>query len=159
MKKTSLLPVALLSAALLLVGAACYKTSTTNTNIDDLNSTLNANVGNLNATLNTNAVDLNAALNDNTNAANANTNASVSAVSIENLSFVPTSLTVKAGTTVTWTNNDSTSHTVTSLTGSELSSGTLGVGQTYSHTFTTAGTYQYHCTIHTSMTGTVIVTN
>jgi plastocyanin len=78
-------------------------------------------------------------------------------VSIKGFAFNPSTLTVPVGTTVTWTNDDSTSHTVTSDSGSELSSGSISPGQTYSHTFNTAGTFDYHCRIHTSMKGNVIV--
>ena len=58
--------------------------------------------------------------------------------------------------TVTWTNNDQAAHTVTALDLS-FDSGLLQPGQIYVHTFTAAGTYQYHCQIHSWMTGTVIV--
>lgn len=153
--------IAALATVIMLTGAACQYTKKTSTvNSADTNPTgvLNVRTENINT-------DFNTTLNENTNATttnttneNANESASVSPITIENFSFVPTSLTVKKDTTVTWTNNDSTSHTVTSTAGSELSSGTLGVGQTYSHTFTIAGTYQYHCSFHPSMTGTIVVT-
>ena len=58
--------------------------------------------------------------------------------------------------TVNWTNNDQVTHTVTSLDGS-FDSGLLQPGQMYVKTFTTPGTYQYHCQIHPWMNGTVIV--
>lgn len=81
------------------------------------------------------------------------------AVSIKNFAFAPSALTVKAGTTVTWTNQDSEAHTVTSRdTGGALHSAPLNPGQTYSYTFTTPGTYDYLCTIHPFMTATVTVT-
>jgi plastocyanin len=80
-------------------------------------------------------------------------------VAIQNFSFTPQTLTVKAGTKVTWTNNDTTVHDVTSTNGpaidaattSLFSSGTLNGGQSFSYTFTKAGTYYYECTIHASM--------
>lgn len=75
-------------------------------------------------------------------------------VSIQNFAFNPDSITVKAGTTVTWQNNDSATHTVVIGT---LASPDLAPGDSYQHTFSTAGTYQYHCSIHPTMTGTVIV--
>lgn len=75
-------------------------------------------------------------------------------VSIQNFSFNPASITVKAGDTVTWTNNDSTTHTVT---GSGFDSGPLASGATFSHKFDTAGSFDYHCSIHKTMTGTVVV--
>ena len=84
------------------------------------------------------------------------------AVSIENMSFVPATITVAAGTTITWTNNDSMPHTVTSDTGlfdsgTISGSGAYGAGGSYSYTFITAGTFPYHCTTHPMMTATVIV--
>jgi plastocyanin len=60
------------------------------------------------------------------------------------------------GTTVTWTNNDSVTHTVTADAGA-FDSGALSPGHTYSFTFRTSGTYSYHCSIHRSMTATIIV--
>jgi plastocyanin len=73
------------------------------------------------------------------------------------MAFSPVSLTVAVGTAVTWTNNDSVAHTVTSDT-KVFDSGsiTAAVG-TYSYTFTVAGTYNYHCTIHPMMTAKIIV--
>lgn len=78
-------------------------------------------------------------------------------IEIKNFAFSPSTLTIKVGETVTWTNNDSTSHTVTSDSGNELSSGSISPSQTYSHTFNTAGTFDYHCSIHSSMKGKIIV--
>lgn len=80
-------------------------------------------------------------------------------VTIQDMAFSPANITVKAGTTVTWTNSDSDAHTVTesdSKTGPN--SGTLENGKSYTFTYDTPGTYQYHCTIHPSMMGTVTVT-
>jgi plastocyanin len=79
---------------------------------------------------------------------------SIAEVSITNFAFMPESTTVKKDATVTWTNEDSAAHTVVS---SVFDSPSLGKGQTFSHTFDTAGTYSYHCSIHPSMQGTVIV--
>jgi len=79
------------------------------------------------------------------------------------LNFSPSSITVVMGVnnTVTWTNDDSAVHTVTSLsipTGAQaFNDGSLSPGATFSVTFTAPGTYQYHCSIHPWMTGTVIV--
>ncbi len=72
--------------------------------------------------------------------------------------YVPGNFTVhlSAGGKVSWINKDTTAHTVTSTTGL-FDSGTSGVGSTWSHTFTTAGTYPYYCTIHPMMTGTIVV--
>ena len=78
-------------------------------------------------------------------------------VSISGYAFDPASLSVSTGTTVTWTNNDSVTHTITSDTG-VFSSSDLSPGQTFSYTFNQAGTFAYHCSIHTYMHGTVTVT-
>jgi plastocyanin len=77
-------------------------------------------------------------------------------ITIKNLAFDPSTLTVKVGTNVTWTNEDSMSHTVTSDDGL-FASGSLGNGQTFIYMFNTTGTYDYHCSIHPSMTGKIIV--
>lgn len=78
------------------------------------------------------------------------------AVAIQSNSFNPASLTIKVGETVTWTNKDSYAHTVTSDNGA-FDSGSINNGATFSFTFKTAGTYSYHCSIHTSMTAKIIV--
>jgi plastocyanin len=85
---------------------------------------------------------------------------SAAAVAIQNFAFTPQTLTVKAGTTVTWTNNDSAPHTVTSADGistsastTSLFNGSVNAGATFSYTFTKAGTYYYLCTIHKSQAG------
>ena len=77
-------------------------------------------------------------------------------ISIANFAFAPNSLTVKVGTKVTWTNNDSVAHTVTENNGA-FNSGDLAPGSSYSFTFSKAGTYSYHCSIHPSMTATITV--
>ncbi len=87
------------------------------------------------------------------------TSAKTATVAIKNFAYVPTTLTIKTGTKVTWTNNDSAPHTVTSVTGSVLDSPTLATGQAFSYTFTKAGTYNYYCTIHPNMKATVVVTD
>ena len=80
--------------------------------------------------------------------------ASVSAVDFK---FVPKTVTISVGETVTWSNNGQSPHTVT---GSGFNSGNLNPGQSYSHTFGAPGTYAYHCQYHVQqgMVGTVIVT-
>ena len=78
-------------------------------------------------------------------------------VDIQGYKFSPATITIKKGTTVTWTNQDSAPHTVTSTSGSELASDTLSKGGAYSHTFDKAGTFDYHCTVHPNMKAKVIV--
>ncbi len=77
-------------------------------------------------------------------------------VTIQDFSFAPANITIHAGQTVTWQNNGPSMHTVTSNTGA-FDSGALNPGATYSHTFSTTGTFAYHCAIHPMMMGTVTV--
>ena len=79
------------------------------------------------------------------------------AVDIKNLAFNPANITVPSGGKVTWTNSDTTAHTVTFDDGS-ADSGTLDPSSTFDHAFATAGTFPYHCNIHSFMHGTVTVT-
>ncbi len=79
------------------------------------------------------------------------------AVSIENFAFVAPSLEITAGTTVTWTNNDTAAHTATADDGS-FDTGNLDPGASGSVTFDTPGTYTYKCAYHPNMTGTIVVT-
>ncbi len=78
-------------------------------------------------------------------------------VIIQNAMFQPDSLTVPAGTTVTWVNRDIVRHTVTSTEGL-FDSGRLEFGGSFTYTFEEPGTFDYYCTIHPTMQGTVIVT-
>ena len=77
-------------------------------------------------------------------------------VAIKDFAFNPAGTSVAAGSKVTWTNSDTTAHTVTFDDGS-ADSGNLAPGSTFDHTFATAGTFAYHCTIHSQMHGTVTV--
>jgi len=82
--------------------------------------------------------------------------AATSAVNIQNSAFAPTSTTIKVGDTVTWTNRDAFSHTSTSDTGA-WDTGVIVAGASGSFTFVSAGTFAYHCSIHSFMKGTVTV--
>ena len=77
-------------------------------------------------------------------------------VAIKNFAFSPATLSVKAGTKVTWTNNDSMAHTVTADSGL-FDSGTIAPGASFSFTFASVGTVSYHCNFHPSMKGSVAV--
>jgi plastocyanin len=77
-------------------------------------------------------------------------------VVIDNFSFSPKTFTAPVGTTVTWTNHDSAPHVVTSADNQFKKSTVLKTGQTFSNTFTAAGTYSYFCSIHPRMTGKII---
>jgi plastocyanin len=78
------------------------------------------------------------------------------AVSVQEFKFAPPVLTVPAGTTVTWTNHDEETHTVTSATGAFASAG-LGHEEGFSEIFTRPGRYEYFCALHPHMKATVIV--
>jgi plastocyanin len=78
------------------------------------------------------------------------------AATIKGFSFQPEVLKVKVGAKVTWTNDDTVAHTVTADTTS-FASGNLQPGGSFSFTFTRPGTYAYHCSIHPSMHGSVVV--
>jgi plastocyanin len=80
----------------------------------------------------------------------------VGAQSLGNRAFVPDDLNITVGTTVTWTNTDSTSHTSTS-DGAGWNSGIVSPGGQFSFAFQTAGTFPYHCAIHPGMIGSVVV--
>ena len=75
--------------------------------------------------------------------------------------FQPADIVVQVGDTVTWTNNDSIAHTVTAGTRDNPSglfdSGSMSGAETFTHTFTSAGEYDYFCEFHTGMSGTVTV--
>jgi plastocyanin len=77
-------------------------------------------------------------------------------VNIDNFSFMPKTLTVAVGTTVTWTNHDDVPHTVVS-TKKVFASPALDTDQWFSFRFTAPGTYPYFCSVHPMMTGTVVV--
>ena len=78
-------------------------------------------------------------------------------VAVQAFAYQPTTLTVAAGTTVTWTNLDPVQHTVTDIN-QTWDSGLFDPQATYSMTFTTPGTYTYFCTPHPTMIGTIEVT-
>jgi plastocyanin len=80
---------------------------------------------------------------------------------MQNTAFVPSTMTVSVGTTITWTNKDSFAHTVTSGTpgnpNGEFASGNIGQNGTFAHTFGAVGVFHFYCSIHQSMTGTITV--
>jgi len=90
-------------------------------------------------------------------AAGNNTPVATDEVKIKNFGFSPATITLTAGSTVVWTNGDSVQHDVT-FDGGGIGSSVLNHNDTFSHTFQTAGTYHYICSIHPFMHGTVIVT-
>ncbi len=79
-------------------------------------------------------------------------------VEISNFAYSPKVIEVKVGTTVTWTNKDGVKHDVKSDNGNTLDGPLLAKGETWSYTFEEAGTFDYHCSPHPYMKGSVIVT-
>jgi|ERR1700722_8378475 plastocyanin len=86
---------------------------------------------------------------------NINAYAADTAVTIDNFTFAPAELTVKVGTTVTWTNHDDIPHTVVSA--GKFRSKAMDTDNSFSFTFTDAGEYKYFCSLHPHMTGTIKV--
>jgi plastocyanin len=78
------------------------------------------------------------------------------AVTISDFKFAPATITITVGDTITWSNNGPSPHTATA-NDHRFDTGTLNKGQSASHTFNTAGTFAYICTIHPFMHGTVVV--
>lgn len=77
-------------------------------------------------------------------------------IKIENFSFGPKTITIPVGATVTWTNHDDIPHTSVS-TDLVFKSKVMDTDESFSYTFTKAGTYSYYCSIHPKMTGQVVV--
>ena len=77
-------------------------------------------------------------------------------VMIDNFTFTPQRVTVKAGTTITWINHDDIPHAVASST-KAFKSKVLDTDDKFSFTFTTAGSYEYFCSLHPHMTGMIVV--
>jgi plastocyanin len=79
------------------------------------------------------------------------------AVKMKDIQFVPKDVTVKAGQTITWTNDDSVNHNVIAESGASFRSKDFGEGGSFSFKAAKAGTIKYVCTIHPGMTGTITV--
>ena len=77
-------------------------------------------------------------------------------VTIDNFSFTPQTLTISAGTKVTWVNHDDVGHTVTS-NDQKFKSKVLDTDESFSYTFTDSGAYEYHCSVHPRMTAKIMV--
>ncbi len=108
------------------------------------------------STANTSSTSNTSTANNGQSAANAT---ATNSVSIVNMSFTPADITIKKGTMVTWTNNDSLTHTVTkdnADTGPDSSD--LTPGAVYRFTYNQVGTFKYHCKFHSDMVGSVTVT-
>ena len=79
------------------------------------------------------------------------------AASIKGFAFDPATIPAKVGDTITWTNNDGTAHTATLDDQPSCDTGSIAGGGTGSLTFSKAGTYPFHCKIHSSMKGTITI--
>ncbi len=77
-------------------------------------------------------------------------------IAIQNFAFSPATITLKAGDSITWTNQDAAPHTATADDGS-FDTGSLANGQSKSITFSKSGTFTYHCSVHPSMKATIVV--
>jgi amicyanin len=139
-------------AALALVGGSVLLAQNDNSNDKTTDSNSSQDMSNMDTS------------NDTTGSSSGSSNSSEATatdkVDITNYAFSPANITVKVGTTVTWTNKDAIGHTVTSDDGSDggMDSKVLNQGDTYTMTFSKAGTFPYHCTPHPYMKGTVTVT-
>ena len=82
--------------------------------------------------------------------------ATATTIGIDNFAFTPDNATTAVGTTITWTNDQKFVHTVTADDGS-FDSGDMAAGATFEQTFDATGTFTYHCSSHSNMTGTITV--
>ena len=78
-------------------------------------------------------------------------------IHISNFKYSPAEIKITAGSSITWINDDSAPHTVTSDSGKEVNSGEMLQGKRYNHIFTEKGTYNYHCEYHSGMKGKIVV--
>lgn len=78
-------------------------------------------------------------------------------IAISGMQYNPAQMEIKVGESIIWTNQDAAPHTVTAKDGISFASTTLSQGATFKHTFSKAGRYDYYCTYHPNMSGTVIV--
>lgn len=144
MKKYLLFMAVVLVAAPLLV-AGC--TSTSNPSPSPSTATVSTA---------TTAATSNATTSIATSSPNPSTSAASQTVVMQGFTFQPASITIQTGASVTWRNDDSVSHQIVSNTNA-FSSPVLNAGGSYTHVFDQAGTYSYHCGIHSYMTGTITV--
>lgn len=135
-----------ISLVLITLGAGCLAKTTVTTG--NVNTTVTTQLTTNNPTTGT--------FTTNSSVVNGSVSVTASAISITDFTFTPANLTIKKGTVVTWTNNGQTMHTV-DITGS-ASSGDLNHGQTFSHTFSSTGSFSYHCAHHGTMLGLITVT-
>ncbi len=179
MYSTKIFSFSAIVVGLVLLGAGCYQTAQTNTNVAPVvNNPANStepqpSSDQLPQSQPTNQPSGTVAPNSGSASGQTGVNTSIQVTSpapalapapapkkvsatIASFSFQPNSLTISSGDTVVWTNNDSVPHTVTADDGS-FSSGAISPGVSFSHTFSSAGTFAYSCSFHASMHGSVTV--
>jgi len=103
------------------------------------------------------AVVLTAATRPDLAAASGDNSSGGAKVKIDNFSFGPATITIPAGSTITWTNDDDVPHVVTSDDNKMFKSKPLDTNDHFSFTFTKSGTYNYYCAIHPKMTAKIVV--
>ena len=91
------------------------------------------------------------------NNANSTTSKATGEVTMTNMMFTPSQITIRKGEAVTWNNKDKVAHTVIADSGNGPTSDKIEPGASYSYTFKDSGSYQYHCDIHSAMHGTIVV--
>jgi len=136
------------AAALLLFGAACTQQSAAPSPLDAPEPGQTEKLSTNNSTVSPPAAE----------SGSGNAVSAKAEIAISNFSFNPSSISVSKGTTVVWTNKDPMGHTITVDSGNGPASGLLKSGDTYAYTFASSGSYGYHCSVHPSMRGMVVVT-
>jgi plastocyanin len=81
----------------------------------------------------------------------------VGAIGLTTTAYAPNPVNIKVGDSINWVNNDSIAHTSTANNGTTFNSGTIAPGGSFKATFSTAGSFAYHCAFHPGMVGTVVV--
>lgn len=142
MKKNSLIAVVVAAAVVLVGGVAIYAA---NQNKSDSTSGMSSS-------------EMKDMDSDNMADKSSGTAEATNSVTIQDFAYSPKHITIKVGTTVTWTNQDSVRHNVTADTDGGPNGPLLAKSETYSYTFKKVGDFEYHCSPHPYMKGTVTVT-
>lgn len=143
-------------AVLFLAGGTAFAGDMSYQSSAGMHATSNSN-SSMNVT-NTNNMSMSMSTTTNSSGQTTTTRQSSATVTIQNFAFSPQGLSVPVGTTVTWTNQDNTAHTVTADSSSGPMSSMLQPGESFTFTFSTVGNFPYHCSIHPEMTASVTVT-
>jgi len=92
-----------------------------------------------------------------TTGATTTVNIPVGTIGLTTTAFAPNPVNIKVGDSINWVNNDNIAHTSTANNGTTFNSGTIAPGASFKATFSTAGSFAYHCAFHPGMVGTVNV--